>query len=827
MVTPSANVRMPTGQFREVIDFCERAPVGWAAAAATACANSSFLTRAAKGRRFRSFSLRPNVPVFRRFVNEVFASEEDCVEMTSSSSLDRSLILNVALPNGSRQEVFLQRGLTIGRTDANTVCIDHPDVERIHARVLSEPNDTMVLECQTDKSGVFVDGESQPRFRLPLTAGTRFRIGPASLECTLWQSPARDRWAANPWQVRCPRCHASLAEVPKVAKACPQCALPIFYCGPPAKNTDPESGGFEGWLPAQVGPYAIRSFVAEGGMGIVLRGLHTENDDFAAVKLLQLSDDPQAKTRFAEEVANVGRCVHPNIVRLQDSAQDGHLVWLALDWVDGKPLDSYIAAAKASHRTLAIETIADWIHQIVKGLIYLHREGIIHRDLKPGNVLVGRDASVKITDFSIAKNPRSGTTSMTRTGTVAGSAGYMSPEQQDGRRVGPETDIYSLGVVWYELLMLRRHAGRYRSLRAERSDCPAQWDDLIGRCLEFDPRIRPTLQQILNSLSARSVGEESIAETPSASKPKQIISADLLPARHLRNLASSYKSLYQHFQLQRAFIPLVGLCVTSILLSMIMEQNGRHQWSILLNYFAASFFAMHLALAALRNRVWVTANTAGIAVLFVGFACSFRFLQDVHNSGDDFLYNMARSCLLAGMGIALAAHASRASQLPFPGARWLPSLTATLTVFSVIYIVALHWLNGVPADRSGHHADIAAPLTGFSIGALAVTGLAASIAWLTGPRGQQIGASAAFSGDLPARPPAPALHSTNILLAAVLNGAVPGAGLCQLGQARWGILNFVVFLLATTMIGPSSLIVSGAVSAVCAALVAYRIGQGT
>jgi pSer/pThr/pTyr-binding forkhead associated (FHA) protein len=78
--------------------------------------------------------------------------------MTSSSSLNRTLILSVMLPDGSRQEVFVQRGLTIGRTDANTVCIDHPDVERIHARVSSQPDGTFFLQCQTDKSGLWVDG---------------------------------------------------------------------------------------------------------------------------------------------------------------------------------------------------------------------------------------------------------------------------------------------------------------------------------------------------------------------------------------------------------------------------------------------------------------------------------------------------------------------------------------------------------------------------------------------------------------------------------------------------------------------------------------------
>jgi serine/threonine protein kinase len=502
--------------------------------------------------------------------------------MTSSSSLDRTLILSVTLPDGSRQEVFLQRGLTIGRTDANTVCIDHPDVERIHARVSSQPDGTMTLECQTDKSGLLVDGDSEPKFRLPLTPGTQFRIGPAQLECTLWQTPTKERWAANPWRVRCPRCHASLAEEPRSAKACPQCSLAIVHFNPSTDSEQQDLGSFRGWLPSQVGPYAIRSFVAEGGMGIVLRGLHTKKDKFAAVKLLQLSDDPQAEARFTEEVANVAKCVHPNIVRLQESGHDGRLVWLALDWVDGKPLETYIAKAKASDKAISIEKISDWMTQIVKGLTYLHQKEIIHRDLKPGNILVARDGLVKITDFSIAKDPKSGATSMTRTGAVAGSAGYMSPEQQEGRRVGLETDIFSLGVVWYEMLMLRRPVGTYQSIRTKRENCPPEWDDLIARCLHFDSKSRPTANDLVKTLATSPASnkqhfifEPAISEKPrgtgTASTSRNNVEAAIAPSTPNIVLPSRNRSGFRA-KLKKIF----GINVGGALISLVLVRGCIH-----------------------------------------------------------------------------------------------------------------------------------------------------------------------------------------------------------------------------------------------------------
>ena len=422
--------------------------------------------------------------------------------MGSASTPDRQLILHVVMPDKTEQEFFVQRGMTVGRIDSNIICIDHPDVERIHARVSTQADGTHLLECQTDRAGVLVDGETQPRFRLPLLPGTKFQIGPAVLACHDWRTKTTVRMADNPWQVNCPRCRGPLNDIPQNARACPQCSLPIIFYNPSVKS-DGKTGEFTGWLPTQVGPYTIRKFVAEGGMGIVLRGLHKTTDRFAAVKLLRPSNrpDPNAEARFAVEVASIGRCVHPNIVRLQDSGRDQDLVWLAMDWFDGKSLESFIASAKAARsKQFSVQRVGALMTQIVTGLFYLHGKGLIHRDLKPSNILVGPDELVKITDFGIAKDAGPGATRMTMTGAVTGSAGYMSPEQQEGRTLGPETDVFSLGVLWYELLTLRRPVGVFQSVHILRPDCPAEWDDIIVRCLNYDCSKRPKLGEILAAL---------------------------------------------------------------------------------------------------------------------------------------------------------------------------------------------------------------------------------------------------------------------------------------------------------------------------------------
>ncbi len=435
---------------------------------------------------------------------------------TPSSSGMRSLLLLTVEQQGiPRQEFFLQHGLTIGRNPSNAIAIDDPAVERIHALIQRGPDGALVVECQ-DEGATLVNQQGQMLRRLELHDGVTFSIGAAGLRCTQHKSRAAVQATNDPWQVSCPRCRANMEDLPRDTSKCPQCGLHVIYVRTGEVQQDshqPATGrsqGFTGWLPKQVGPYAIRAYVAQGGMGIVLRGLHDQTDTPAAVKLLRggLQSDPLSSQRFAMEVTVLTRLRHPNLVMLQDHGQDGHLLWLAMDWIDGRPLSSLLAASMAAHQMLEIPQINSIMQQIYAGLAYLHGEHIVHRDLKPGNILAARDGSVKIADVGIAKSllTPSDAATLTRTGSVVGTDAYMAPEQMEGRFATPASDIYSLGVIWYELLTGRLPRGAFTPAITLRPDCPPAWNNTIMACLAPDTRNRPDLPAIRDALASPAGG---------------------------------------------------------------------------------------------------------------------------------------------------------------------------------------------------------------------------------------------------------------------------------------------------------------------------------
>ena len=422
-------------------------------------------------------------------------------QQTSSSVSEMTLL--VEQPDLSPQEVFLQQGISLGRAESNTVCVEDAAVEAIHARVWRQPDGTMLLKCESRDGRVLV-GDGVLVAELVLAPGTQFRLGAATISCQ--QRQTRTTMVVvtnNPWEVRCPRCAGSLVGASRDLKECPHCQLAlVYFASAPAK--DGGRPGFSGWLPWKIGPYRVRGFVAEGGMGIVLQALHVETKLPAALKLLRgdLADDRVGQARFAMEINTLKPLKHPHVVRLQDAGRDGHLAWLAMDWVQGKSLAGKIGAAKKESRLLSLDDIRKWLQQICAGLAYLHQQRLIHRDLKPGNILVAKDGVVRITDLGIAKpagNPAV-TTMMTRTGAVMGTSGYMAPEQGEGQALTPACDVYSLGVIWYEMLTGRLPpVGRLR-WEEVRPDCPPAWRTMVEACLSAAPQERPVVVEVAATL---------------------------------------------------------------------------------------------------------------------------------------------------------------------------------------------------------------------------------------------------------------------------------------------------------------------------------------
>jgi eukaryotic-like serine/threonine-protein kinase len=195
------------------------------------------------------------------------------------------------------------------------------------------------------------------------------------------------------------------------------------------------------------GRYRIQRKLGAGGMADVYLAEDQELGRRVAIKILngRHANDDQFIERFRREAKNAAALNHPNIVSIYDRGEAEDTYYIAMEFLDGRTLKELIVSRGAAPINVAIE----YARQILSALRFAHRHGIVHRDIKPHNVLVDSEGRVKVTDFGIA---RAGTSQMTETGSIVGTAQYLSPEQARGGEVDPRSDLYSLGVVLYELL---------------------------------------------------------------------------------------------------------------------------------------------------------------------------------------------------------------------------------------------------------------------------------------------------------------------------------------------------------------------------------------
>ena len=248
-----------------------------------------------------------------------------------------------------------------------------------------------------------------------------------------------------------------------------------------------------------VGPYEVREEIGGGAMGVVYQALDTRLGRAVALKFLRphLGTDDSAAQRFRLEARTVGGLEHPNICTLHEigEAEPGQL-YLAMPLYDGETLQRRIARGP-----LGIEEAVGIAVQIARGLAKAHARTIIHRDIKPSNVLVTTDGVVKILDFGIAKLAG---VALTGPSTVLGTLGYMSPEQAEGEAIDHRTDLWSLGVVLYEMLAGRRPfpgdtlpavaesilSGDPAPISTLRPEAPAKLDRILATALAKIPDAR-------------------------------------------------------------------------------------------------------------------------------------------------------------------------------------------------------------------------------------------------------------------------------------------------------------------------------------------------
>jgi tetratricopeptide (TPR) repeat protein len=239
--------------------------------------------------------------------------------------------------------------------------------------------------------------------------------------------------------------------------------------------------------------YTIMQEIGRGGMGVVYKARDNNLDRIIALKLLpkSISENPKMVQRFASEARSAAQLNHPNIVTLFDFQQAAGRSFITMEYVEGMTLKKL---ASMPNRLPVIQ-VMKIIFQCCQGLDYAHKRNVIHRDIKPSNIMISRQNVIKIMDFGLAKIM--GEESITEAGSVSGTVLYMSPEQLLGRTLGGTTDLYSLGLVLYELLTGVHPFGEgdpaYNQIHTKprppkelRADIPEKLNALVLKCLEKD-----------------------------------------------------------------------------------------------------------------------------------------------------------------------------------------------------------------------------------------------------------------------------------------------------------------------------------------------------
>ena len=244
-------------------------------------------------------------------------------------------------------------------------------------------------------------------------------------------------------------------------------------------------------IEAALPQYEVGAQLGRGGFGVVLAGRHRRLNRPVAIKLLTVTDHDMER-RFLAEAQVMAGLDHSHVVRVHDYAESGGLCLIVMEHLPGGTVTARIRALSLEQSCAIGLVVAD-------ALDAAHRQGVVHRDIKPDNLLFAADGAVKVTDFGLAKLFE-GTTATT--GAMLGTPAYVSPEQILGEQLGPATDVYSLGIVLYELLtgrlpftrkvsvqaLLRRQVNELPALPA---GMPPRIAAVVGQALEKDPAARP------------------------------------------------------------------------------------------------------------------------------------------------------------------------------------------------------------------------------------------------------------------------------------------------------------------------------------------------
>jgi len=268
-------------------------------------------------------------------------------------------------------------------------------------------------------------------------------------------------------------------------------------------------------MPASIGKYKILGKLGKGGMGDIYKAIQDKPvngvalNRVVAIKVLppQLARDSEFAQRFEIEAQAVSTLEHQNIVSIYEYGEDDGYRFIAMQYIDGMDLGNYIAETKV----IAVSDIIDFSKQICRGLRYAHTHNVVHRDIKPQNILLDKNNVIHITDFGIAKT----VADVTVTGSTVGTPEYMSPEQAQGKKIDAQSDIYSLGIVMYEMLTRKppfvannSMAVAYKQVHeppmppsVKRKDTPKQLELIILKAIKKEKRDRyGSVEELLTHL---------------------------------------------------------------------------------------------------------------------------------------------------------------------------------------------------------------------------------------------------------------------------------------------------------------------------------------
>ncbi|MBN2452312.1 MAG: protein kinase [Lentisphaeria bacterium] len=267
--------------------------------------------------------------------------------------------------------------------------------------------------------------------------------------------------------------------------------------------------------PTRLGAYEIRGEIGRGGMAVVYQGIQPSLNRVVAIKVLPapFASRPELVARFEREGTIIAQLSHPNVVQVIDRGREGDTLYIVTEYVDGGSLDTRLGGG-----ALPLQDVLDWSVQLCDALDHAHGIGVVHRDLKPSNILIEiRTRRPKITDFGIAQLETStaGFATLTTENTSIGTMNYMSPEQRlDSHRVDHRTDIFSFGVILYQMLTGKLPIGHFRMPSFLRADVPIGLDAVVRKCLEESPEdryqcaadIRADLLRLMRSRGLRGAG---------------------------------------------------------------------------------------------------------------------------------------------------------------------------------------------------------------------------------------------------------------------------------------------------------------------------------